>query len=97
MDVLTLSQECAEHYVMNFRLGLLVVALLSLELLNLFLAPFLPALLQRQVKVKVKDLWVVLCEVLAATNLRVLEHVEHVHRLLGKGLAKAVHELLRVC
>jgi hypothetical protein len=35
--------------------------------------------------------------VLAATDLRVLEHVEHVHRLLGKGLAKAVHELLRVC
>lgn len=81
---------------MNFCLGLLMISLLGLNLLNLFLAPFLPALFQGQVKVKVKDLRVVLCKVLAATDLGVLEHVEHVHGLLGKRLAKAVHELLGV-
>jgi hypothetical protein len=64
--------------------------------LNLLFPLLFSALLESQVQIKVENLWIVLCEVLATSDLRILEKVEHRHRFFGQRLAQIFEELFRI-
>lgn len=89
--MLALRQERAEHAVVNLRGRAPVIVLL-----NLLLPLLLPALFQGQVQVKMKDLREVLGEVLAAAYFRVLQHVQHAHRLFWQRFAQALEEFFGI-